>query len=104
MKSMAELLSRLDRPGISRAVGRALVLETADAWLNAELPGLSGRARAKSQIGKDLVVQCSSGVIASEVKLRAARLLAHLREQYAAAAPERLKCLVRQSKVEDDEA
>lgn len=101
MKSLGDLLKRVNAPAaIGGPVSRALLLEAANSWLAAEIPGLAGRAEARSLVGDSVIVQCASGVLAAEVKLRSERLLAALRERYGAAAPRRLKCLVRQGNLD----
>lgn len=102
MKSLGDLLKRVNAPAaMGGPISRALVIESANAWLSLELTNLAGRGAAKSIVGDALVVQCASGVIASEVKLRSSRLLSALRERFGAGAPERLKCVVRQGNLDE---
>jgi|GEM_PF-6601112 hypothetical protein len=102
MKALSDILRRLDQQtGLGGPVSRALVLEAANAWIGGELPNLAGRAAAKSIVGATIVVQCQSGVLAAEVKIRSTRLLAHLKERFGTGAPQALKCLVRQGNLDE---
>jgi hypothetical protein len=104
MKSIGELLKNFKSPMVRGAATRALMLEAANGWIRANAPDLAARSEARAIVGNAMVIQCQSGLIASEVRFRKEALLAALRLQFGEAAPQSLKCTVREGNLAEWQA
>ena len=102
MQQIGDLLKRIQKPGMGGAISRAMVLAEANRWIAERNHLLAQHVRARAIIGGSVSVQCTAGVAASEVRLLAPALLAHLRETLPGYALRSLNCFVKSGSLTDD--
>lgn len=102
MQQIGDLLKRLETPGVGVAISRAMVLEEANRWIAERNPLVAAHARARAIIGASLTIQCTAGVVASEIRLLGPALLLHLKTSIPGFPVRRLNCFVKSSSLTDD--
>ncbi len=102
MQQIGDLLKRLQKPGMGTAISRAIVIAEANHWIAGRSALLSSRARARAIIGTGLTIQCTAGVVASEIRLLGPALLAHLGNAMPGFPLRTLNCFVKSGSLTDD--
>lgn len=102
MQQIGDLLKRIQKPGMGGAISRAMVLAEANRWIAARSDLLARHVRARAIIGGNVTVQCTAGAAASEVRLLAPALLAHLRTTMPGYTLRSLNCFVKSGSLTDD--
>ena len=102
MQQIGDLLKRLEKPCMGRAISRAMVIAEANHWIAGRSRLLASHARVRAIIGTGLTVQCTAGVVASEIRLLAPALLAHLRNAMPGFPLRTLNCFVKSGSLTDD--
>lgn len=72
----------LARRGLQTHVTAAVVVLTAQRWLEEQLPALQGQCKVETLKDGALTIVCSHSVALQECQQRQTQLLAHLRQEY----------------------
>lgn len=104
IQSMQDIMKRYAQGSVAHSVQRAMVIDAANAWLIQKQPRLQNRVRVSAIIRNSLIVQCTSGVIAHEVKRISAALLLDMQRQFPTFSLHSLKCFLQGGTLPSDEA
>lgn len=96
-------MKRYAQGSVAHSVQRAMVIDAANTWLKQQQPRLKDRARVSAIIHDAMIVQCTTGVIAHEVKRVSAMLLSEMQRQFPGFPLYSLKCFMQGGTLPSDE-